>query len=72
MSWGYCQVFSSGVNVLAEGAVEKEEIDLQTVKDHLKANEKRLLVESLTDPEWAKTNHEISRLKAEVNLVEGH
>lgn len=32
ISWGYCQVFPGGVNVLAETAESSEEIDLERVR----------------------------------------
>ena len=42
VGWGYCQVFSSGVNILAESAAEKEEIEISVVKEHLKQQQKDL------------------------------
>jgi F-type H+-transporting ATPase subunit epsilon len=69
ISWGYCQVSASGVNVLAETAVEATEVDGKVVQEHLKAQEKRLIAEVLNDQEWEKTHHEIARLRAEVDLL---
>ena len=37
ISWGYCQVSTESVNVLAESAVSADEIDLKVVKEHRRA-----------------------------------
>lgn len=71
ISWGYCQVNPEGVNVLAETAVAKNEIDLKSVESHLKEFEEKLTAESLDDQAWEKVQHEIARLKAEVDLYQG-
>lgn len=70
VSWGYCQVSSEGVNVLAESAVLAEEIEINVVKTHLRQQEEKLTVDSLDDAEWEKTQHEVARLKAEIELFE--
>lgn len=69
ISWGYCQVSPHGVNVLAENAVYAEEINTKTAKEDLKAQENRMATESLDDVEWKKLEHEVARLKAELELV---
>ena len=69
ISWGYCQVSPTTVNVLAESAVTKDEIDTKVVAEHLKSHELKLATESLDDVAWADTQHEISRLKAELDLA---
>ena len=68
VSWGYCQVSSEGVNVLAESAVVSEEIEIKVVQEHLKEQEARLAEESMDDSDWEKAQHEIARLKAEVEM----
>ncbi|MFN7455641.1 MAG: ATP synthase F1 subunit epsilon [Pseudobdellovibrionaceae bacterium] len=69
ISWGYCQVSSEGVNVLAETAVESDEIDVKVVQENLKGFERKLIAEHLNDEDWTKAHHEIERLKAEINLL---
>ena len=69
ISWGYCQVSPEGVNVLAESAMAANEIDTKVVTEHLREEENRLATESLDDPQWETTQHEIARLKAELELV---
>ncbi len=69
VSWGYCQVSSEGVNVLAESAVTADEVEIKVVQEHLQQQEEKLAVESLEDLDWEKTQHEVARLKAEIELV---
>jgi F-type H+-transporting ATPase subunit epsilon len=71
IGWGYCQVSPEGVNVLAETAVESDEIDTKVVSDRLKALEFRLANDSLDDVNWEHVQQDIARLKAELNLVGG-
>jgi F-type H+-transporting ATPase subunit epsilon len=71
ISWGYCQVSADGVTVLAETAVHADEIDTKVVAEHLKRNEERIGVEMLDDAEWEKAQHEISRLRSELDLAAG-
>lgn len=68
VSWGYCQVSSEGVNVLAESAVTADEIEVKVVQEHLKQQETNLGENFLDDADWERTQHEISRLKAEIDL----
>jgi F-type H+-transporting ATPase subunit epsilon len=69
ISWGYCQVSSEGVSVLAENAITAAEIDTKVVAEHLKQNEARLLNETLEDQEYEKVQHEIARLNAELDIA---
>ncbi len=70
ISWGYCQVSAEGVNVLAEHAMTADEIKPDLVKKQLKDSEARLASESLDNVDWESAQHEIARLKAELDLVE--
>lgn len=69
IGWGYCQVSPEGVNVLAETAVEQEQIDVKTSEKSLEDLEKRLLNESLDDHHWEAAHQDIARLKAELSLA---
>ena len=71
ISWGYCQISADGVNVLAENAAYANEVDVNTLKQHLKDNESKILNETLSDVDWKKANHEIARLRAELDLLAG-
>lgn len=70
ISWGYCQVSGDGVTVIAETAVHANEIEAKVVEEHLKQNEAKLLNESLEDAEFEKVQHEILRLRAEIDLIQ--
>jgi F-type H+-transporting ATPase subunit epsilon len=69
ISWGYCQVSSEGVNVLTEQAVGADEIDIKSVREHLKTQEQKLANETLDDAQWKDLHHEIARLNAEIELT---
>lgn len=69
ISWGYCQVSSDGVTVLAETAVHADEIDAKIANEELKTNENLLTVEMLDDVKWQKTQNEIARIRAELSLL---
>lgn len=71
IGWGYCQVSTEAVNVLAETAVEADEVDIKALQDSLRLQEGKLATETLDDADWKKTQNEISRIKAEMDLV-GH
>ena len=68
ISWGYCQVSSEGVSVLAENAMAAAEVDVKVVREHLAHFETKLANEMLDDPEYNKVQHEIGRLKAELEI----
>ena len=69
IGWGYCQVSPEAVNILAELAYAKSEINIKTVQDQLKVEEAKLVNVTLDDRDWDLTQHEIARLKAELELA---
>lgn len=69
ISWGYCQISSDGVTVLAETAVHGEDIDEKALNQELQAFEAKLAGESMDDSQWEKTQHEIARLRSEMALL---
>ena len=70
ISWGYCQISDDGVTVIAETAVHADEIEAKIVEEHLKQNENKMLNESLDDLEFEKLQHEVLRLRSELELVQ--
>jgi F-type H+-transporting ATPase subunit epsilon len=70
IGWGYCQVSSEGVNILAEAASTAAEVDVKAANEDLKQEEAKLAAESLDDGDWQTTQHEIARLKAELDLAD--
>lgn len=71
ISWGYCQVSSEGVNVLANIADLPEEIDLQATKEMLSATEKRIMNELVPEEDWVEFQREWARTRAKLEVAEG-
>lgn len=71
IGWGYCQVSPEAVNVLAELAFSADEINTKNVQEKLKSEELRLANETLSDLDWNLVQHEIARLRAELELAGG-
>jgi F-type H+-transporting ATPase subunit epsilon len=69
ISWGYCQVSATGVNVLAEFAMDSEDIDSDAVKAELKDLENQLLTETLDDEAFEKVLSEQAKAKAALEVV---
>lgn len=61
ISWGYCQVSPTGVNVLAETAERPEEIDLPRAVDAKSRAEQALASAELTPDDLAKYQNKIAR-----------
>lgn len=68
VSWGYCQVSTDAVNVLAELAVASSEVDVTLVRQQLQAQENRLLTETLDEIQWQEAQKSIALLQAEIEL----
>ena len=71
ISWGYCKVSAEGVNVLAEIAVRKDEINTTEAAQDLKTLENKLGNDSLDDHDWEKTQTEAAFKRAEIALTQG-
>lgn len=72
ISWGYCQVSASGVSVLVEAVVARDQVDVKAAQEGLRNLEARLLTETLDDSEWQQTQLEIGQLRAEIELTQHH
>ena len=69
ISWGYCQISTDGVTILAETATASEDLNAQVVQSKLKETEQVLGQQQLNEEEWTKTQQEASRLRAEISLI---
>lgn len=69
VGWGYCEVNSDGVIVLAESARMADEIDAKAVGAELKDRESEMINKSLDDKEWQKVNNDVQRLRTELDLA---
>lgn len=72
ISWGYCQVNPTGVNVLAETAERPEEIDLNRVKASRATAEEKLASAEMTPEELEKFQGKIARAQAREEVAAYH
>lgn len=70
ISWGYCQVYTSGVYLLADIADLPHEIDVKESNEYLNKAESRLATEFLDDDHWNSLQREIARVKADLILAQ--
>ncbi len=71
ISWGYVEVTPNGVNILAETAEKKSDIDLEKAKNNLKEIEQAL--DSAESPEdIVEYDKKRRRAEARINVVEKH
>lgn len=68
ISWGYCQVFPGGVNVLAEVAETPEEVSVEAANEKITRLEKKLGTEFMSDEEFAATQEKIALARAELTI----
>lgn len=68
VSWGYCQITPTGVDVLADMVDLPEDVDINSAKSTIEDNEKKLL-ESLDDSQWDEAQREIARARAHLEVV---
>jgi F-type H+-transporting ATPase subunit epsilon len=69
ISWGYCEVNHEGVNVLAEFVQTKSEINLETAKNTISANQSKLVKEILSDEEFEVAATEIQKSQSAIQLM---
>ena len=68
VSWGYCQITPTGVDVLADTVDLPEDVNPEEAKATLTEGEKRLL-ESLDDDQWDQVQRDIARARAHLDVV---
>ncbi len=68
VSWGYCQITPTGVDVLADMIDTPEDVDVEAAKSTIDQSEKRLL-DSLDEDQWDEVQREIARARAHLNVV---
>jgi len=61
LSWGYCEVNPTGVNILAEFIQYEDEVVPEKAKSDLQAAERKLATEVLTDSEFESTQAEAEK-----------
>lgn len=69
ISWGYCEVNSKGVNILAEFVQSKDEVNLDEAKLDITLNQAKLVNQILTDDEFELALTNIQKAQSAINLV---
>lgn len=69
ISWGYCEVTPTAVNVLAEFMQTPEEVSVADSQKALQTAEKKLTTEVLTDSEFNVTMNEAAKARSAMDLV---
>lgn len=69
ISWGYCQISTEGVNILAETIESPDEIDTTRAEDALKVSEEKMTTETLDDESWDALVGKMERAKARLDAA---
>ena len=69
VSWGYCEVFPNGVDILAEVASLPEDVNLADCEVYLAKTKSRLATESLSDDEYEKLSRGVKRAEADMAVI---
>lgn len=64
ISWGYCEVYPNGIDILAETADLPEDINLADAEAYIEKAKSRLATESLNDTDFAELARSIKRSEA--------
>lgn len=68
LSWGYCEVTPSAVNVLAEFMQTPEEVIVENAQKDLIAAEKKLATEMLSDNDFDVTMNEAAKARVAISM----
>ncbi len=69
ISWGYCEVTPTAVNVLAEYMKTPDEVVVADSQATMLAAEKKLSTQILTDSEYELTMQDVAKAKSSMDLV---
>lgn len=70
VSWGYCEVHTAGVTILADTAEAPNEIDTERAKAALQSAQKRISTEALNEVELAKINNKMKRAQVRLEVAQ--
>ena len=68
VSWGYCEIFPGGVDILADVADLPADVDAEECKKFISDSEKRLNTEVLDDDTFTDISREIVRKRADIEI----
>lgn len=69
ISWGYCEVYPNGIDILAEAADLPEDITQTEAQAFIDNAKKRLASESLSDADYAHLTRNIKRGEADLEVM---
>lgn len=72
VSWGYCEIRPDGVEILADIVDTAADVDVTESQQAIADAEKKLLNESLDDVQWAETQRDLARARADIDLAKNH
>ena len=70
ISWGYVEITPSGVNILAETAEEKSEIDVERAKEAIKSADSALNQSDITPADIEKYQRKRKRAEARITVAQ--
>lgn len=70
VSWGYCEVHTTGVTILADTAEMPSEIDVARAKNALETAQKRISTEALSEAEMAKVQNKLKRAQVRLDVAQ--
>lgn len=68
VSWGYCEVYPNGIDILAEVADLPEDVNLTETQNFIDSAKKRLATESLSEADYANLTRSIKRGEADLEV----
>jgi F-type H+-transporting ATPase subunit epsilon len=69
ISWGYCEVYPNGIDILAETADLPEDVNLTDAQSFIDKAKARLAAESLTDADYADLSRVVKRGESRIEVT---
>jgi F-type H+-transporting ATPase subunit epsilon len=69
ISWGYCEVYPNGIDILAEMADLPEDVNLTEAQAYIEKAKARMATESLSDEEYANMARTVKRGEAGIEVT---
>tara|TARA_B110001454_G_scaffold219198_1_gene251538 strand:+ start:109325 stop:109732 length:408 start_codon:yes stop_codon:yes gene_type:complete len=69
ISWGYCEVYPNGIDILAETADLPEDINLTDAQAFIDKAKARLAAESLSDADYADLSRVVKRGESSIEVT---
>lgn len=69
ISWGYCEVYPNGIDILAETADLPEDVNLTDAQSFIEKAKARLAAESLNDADYADLSRVVKRGESSIEVT---